>query len=777
MIVFLDDILIYSKTLDEHREHIRQVLDVLRRNQLYGKLSKCEFFRSKISFLGHTLSADGKGMEEDKVQAIRDWPVPKNVPELRSFLGLAGYYQEFVRNYSGVCAPLTELLKKDTEFKWAEAQQQAFENLKTALTSAPVLVLPDPKLPFMVMTDASGVAVGASLNQDHGRGWQPVAFLSKKLQPAETRYPTHEQEQLAIILALKKWRHHVYGTKVKVRTDHKSLIYLQTQPQLSNRQKRWSEFLAEFDLDIEYKAGKENVVADALSRRSDYELDDSEAAARQAVNAVSHLRVSSLEADIKQACDEDADCQSILKQCRVPYAIREGLIYCNNQDRVYIPNNKQLKTRILREIHDAPTGGHVGVTKTTELVKRQFYWPRMHDEIRKYVTSCLPCQQSKPSNQAPMGLLQPLPIPDAKWEQVSMDLITALPKTKNGHDAIVVVVDKLSKMAHFIPTQTTVNAPQLAKLVYAEIVRHHGVPRSIVSDRDARFTSNFWRSLWEQMGTKLAMSSSYHPESDGQTERMNRTLEDMLRSYTNYEQDDWDQHLVMAEIAYNNSVQASTGFSPYFLNSGQHPHLPIAGAIKSENVSSNPTANELVGVMNQALTKAKRNIQAAQQRQSHYANEKRREVRFAEGDSVLLSTANVRNENRAPKLCPKYIGPFVISRVISDVAYELALPATMKIHPVFHVSKLKKYVSGSSEFPDRQQDHARPMAVDQIDGEDAWEVERVVDKRTRKVGKRSVVEYLVLWKGYPEWEKTWERASNLEAAPEAVKAFEESRRQ
>ena len=176
-----------------------------------------------------------------------------------------------MRNYSGIGAPITELLKKDKEFTWTDKQQQAFETLKMALTTAPVLLLPDPKLPFMIMTDASGVAIGASLNQDQGQGWQPIAFLSKKLQPAETRYPTHEQEQLAIVIALKKWRHYVYGTKIKVRTDHKSLIYLQTQPHLSNRQTRWSEFLAEFDLEIEYKPGKDNVVADALSRRSDHD--------------------------------------------------------------------------------------------------------------------------------------------------------------------------------------------------------------------------------------------------------------------------------------------------------------------------------------------------------------------------------------------------------------------------------------------------------------------------------------------------------------------------
>ena len=239
--------------------------------------------------------------------------------------------------------------------------------------------------------------------------------------------------------------------------------------------------------------------------------------------------------------------------------------------------------------HDIPISGHVGVTKTSELIMRRFYWPGMHAEIKKYVVSCLPCQSNKPSQQVPMGLLQPLPIPNKKWEVVTMDLITGLPVTKNGNDAIVVWVDKLSKKAHFAATVTTIDAPGLAKLMYNNVVRHHGIPNQIVSDRDPRFTANFWKCLWKLTGTTLAMSTAYHPQTDGQTERMNRTLEDMLRANTNYEQDNWDEYLITLEIAYNNSVQASTGFTPFFLDSGQHPNLsPI---LSTQSETSNPTAN------------------------------------------------------------------------------------------------------------------------------------------------------------------------------------------
>jgi hypothetical protein len=495
--------------------------------------------------------------------------------------------------------------------------------------------------------------------------------------------------------------------------------------------------------------------------------------------SVSKVTSPELAEQIKKAYLEDTECVKI-KQIKVErqmrngkFKIKNGLIY--KDSKIYIPNDTNIKTRIMSEHHDTRISGHVGTAKTTELIARTFYWPRMYSEIKKYVIGCLPCQSNKPSQQVPMGLLQPLPVPNKKWEVVTMDLITALPKTKKGNDAIVVWVDKLSKHAHFAATTTTIDAPGLAKLMYETVVRHHGIPNQIVSDRDPRFISNFWRSLWKLTGTTLAMSTAYHPQTDGQTERMNRTLEDMLRATTNYEQDNWDEDLITLEIAYNNSVQASTGFSPFFLNSGQHPNFPMITAIPMNPESSNPTANDFLQKITNGLAQAKENLKQAQERQTKYANQHRREMKFKMGDQVLLSTANIRNQDRAPKLVAKYIGPFTVCRVVSDVAYELKLPTTMKIHPVFHISKLKAYVDGEKEFPTRpKQDTSRPASTEQIDGEDAWEVERILKKRERRVGRGrvKVVEYLVKWKGYADWENTWESSSNLRGAPAALNEFE-----
>ena len=772
VIVFLDDILIYSKTKEQHVQHVKQVLELLREHKLYAKESKCEFFKRSVSFLGHVISERGLEMEKEKVKAIQEWPVPKCVKDVRAFCGLAGYYRRFVRDFSSICAPLSDLTKKEhtTNFTWTPEAQHAFETLKQKLMTAPVLALPNPSLPFIVTCDASGFGIGAVLSQDQGKeqGIRPIAFMSKKLQPAETRYRVHEQELLAIVCALREWRHYLHGEKFIVETDHKSLKYIQTQPTLTARQARWTELLAEYDYEVRYKEGKENIAADALSRRSDHENE------KEIVNHLGNANVSSVDVGsemkklIASSYLKDPVCKRIIEAPSQEFTVKDKVIYFNH--RIVIPDNKEIKTKILQEHHDNPVSGHVGATKTIELVKRNYYWKNMDAEIKEYVVTCLLCQQNKPSQQVPMGLLNPIPTPEQRYETWSIDLITQLPRTKHGNDAIVVMVEKLTKKIHTKATKTTVTAPQLAKIFIEEVVRHHGVPKNIISDRDSRFTSNFWRALWQRLGTKLNMSTAYHPQSDGQTERANRTIEDMIRSYVNYRQNDWDEHLVNCEIAYNNSINATTGYSPFYLTTGQHPLLP--GNLLNDNPSTNPTAEQVLQRLQEDLQQAKENIEKAQQKQAKYANEHRRPVTFKVGDLVLLSTANLRNEKRAPKLVAKYYGPFEIVKVISDVTYELKLPPTMKIHPVFHISKLKAYKQTDKFNREEEQQNKPPPEI--IDGEESWEVERIVKMRKRKRGRKEVIEYLVLWKGYPEWEATWEPEANLKRwANETIVQFQQ----
>lgn len=764
VIVFLDDILIYSKTLEEHEQHLRQVLQRLRENQLYAKMSKCDFFKTSIQFLGHTITEHGIGPETSKITAIQEWPTPTNVKEVRSFVGLANYYRRFISKFAHVATPLTDLTKKDVPFTWGPLQQEAFDTLKVKLTTAPLLTLPDPNLPFHLNVDASDYALGAVLSQDQGQGLQPIAFESRKLNSAECNYPVHDREMLAIIHALQVWRHYLEGPPILGITDHDSLRHFLTQPHLTRRQARWMEFLQDYDIDIKYQPGKSNVVADALSRRAD-------------LAAISFLTLdANLVSDIKVSYDADPDAQGLIKavldQTSTTYTIANGLLYrvpSPTTRQLYIPDSPALRQRVMREHHDSVIYGHLGITKTVQAISRSFYWPTLAKDVRAYVASCPTCQRSKSSNQKPKGLLQPLPIPDERWDQVTMDLITQLPLTPLGRDAVFTVVDRLSKRTYFLPTTTTVTATQLAQLFFDYVFANHGLPKAIVSDRDPRFTSKFWDSLFKLLDTKLSMSTAFHPQTDGQSERANRTLEDMLRCYCHDRQDTWDTRLAALQFAYNNAVQASTGFTPFFLDNGRHPHTPATLQSGTTRPGHNAASEDFLSRWHHDITSAKQHLLDAQARQAKYANMKRRDYTFQVGDRVLLSTADLTLRELCKKLRLKYQGPWTVSKVISPVAYKLDLPPTMKIHPVFHISKLERYVESTFPIP---REFSRPPPVHFERGQAAYEVEAIVGKKI----VNGALKYEVKWKGYPDSENTFEPLDHLRApgVMRLVRAFDRS---
>ena len=766
VVVFLDDILIYSRNEKEHAEHVKKVLLKLREHKLFAKASKSDFFKRSIDFLGYVITEDGITMDSNKVRAIVDWPSPlKNITDVRSFLGLAGYYRRFVQGFSKLASPLTELLKKEKMFEWTDREQKAFEVLKETITSAPILISPDPTKKYVVTTDASGFATGAILQQDHGKGLQPISFMSHKMNAAERNYPVHEQELLAVVHALREWRHYLHGGEFEVITDHMSLKHFLTQPRLSARQARWAEFMQEFNMNITHRPGKLNNAADALSRRPDH----------AELNTCVTVNKDEFLERLKAGYSLDVECEGHLKANPRWKKTDDGLIYINS-NRIYVPDGNDLRTALMNEHHDIPLSGHVGSAKVYNKLCRNWYWPKMKYDVEEYVRSCPQCQQNKPSNQKPIGLLQPLPIPERRWQQVTMDLITQLPKSRNGNDAIVVFIDKLTKMVHYAATKTTVDAVELAKLFICNVVRLHGVPESIVSDRDTRFTSNFWKSLWSQFGTKLHMSTAFHPQTDGQTERANRTLEESLRSYVSINHDDWDDHLPLLEFAVNNSKATSTGQSSFYLNYGEHPRLPIDNLIPDSNVEE---VQSMLNRLKDNVQLAKQELIKSQINQAKYANNKRRDFVFKVGEKVLLSTnrklngeekyINFITKGPANKLNPKYIGPFEIIDRIGEVAYKLNLPHEMvknHVHPVFHASLLKKYVT-SERYNDREPLRPPPSEFTDV-GEPKWEPEKILQKRSR----RRKAEYLVKWKGYPNHESTWEPEWSLKAdVPELVNEF------
>ena len=355
----------------------------------------------------------------------------------------------------------------------------------------------------------------------------------------------------------------------------------------------------------------------------------------------------------------------------------------------------------------------------------------MAQEVERYVTTCHLCQKNKARNLKPAGLLQPLGLPFAPWHTVTMDFITQLPTTESGHDAILVVVDKLTKMVHLVPTTTRKTAEQTARLYVDNVWKLHGVPQVIVSDRDPQFTSHFTKALCKILGTKQALSTAYHPQTDGQTERVNRVLEDMLRMYVSSNQTDWDTKLSCAEFAINNADHESTGTTPFMLNYGHHPYLPVT-LLPEVRV---PSANGFVQRMQRLINEARMVHRVATNKQAQYANSKRRDLQFAQGDWVLLSSKDLRFKQGSPKLLPRWVGPFQLHKRVGKQAYELVLPARWRIHDVFHVSKLEPYRRDGSVQP--------PPPAELLQGEDEYEVDSIVAHRRVNSRNPPKYEYLV----------------------------------
>ena len=428
------------------------------------------------------------------------------------------------------------------------------------------------------------------------------------------------------------------------------------------------------------------------------------------------------------------------------------------QERVAVPYDEELRNQILKECHMPAERGHLGVDKTLERVARHFYWPHLRRFVTHYIKHCVECQRNKSDTRSPPGLLQTHSVPEGAWDSITMDFLTGLPKSKNKNDAIWVLVDRLTKGVYYIPLKKTTTAPQLADIYLREVYPHEGLPREIISDRDPKFRSQFWRSLWKSLGTTLQVSTAAHPETDGQTERANRTLCEMLRSQVNDAHSNWEEKLPLMMMAYNDSQQASTGFTPFFLKNGRHPRTALSTVVPSNN----PAANSQVEAIREAITKAKANIAAAQERQRKNANLRRREApTFAPGDRVLLSTKDMELQFvPAEKLGPKYIGPFKVLQKMGPVTYKLEFPKSMKIHNVIHVRKLKAY----HEPIEPEQRHERPPpTVDEESGDEEFEIEKILTHRDRSrgKGKTKIREYYVKFRGYPEFENMWLAEKNV----------------
>ncbi|WVZ63865.1 hypothetical protein U9M48_013463, partial [Paspalum notatum var. saurae] len=496
VVVFIDDIL----NEEEHEEHLRTVLTRLREHQLYAKFSKCAFWLREVSFIGHILSVKEVAVDLSKVEDKQ----PETVTEIRSFLGLVSYYRRFIKDFSKTAKPMTSLTKKNAKYLWDPKCEEAFTSLKKSLTSAPVLAQPDVTKPFDVYCDASSNGLGCVLMQE-GR---VIAYASRQLRKHEANYATHDLELAAVVHALKIWRHYMLGNTCHIYTDHKSLKYILTQPELNMRQQRWLELIKDYDLEIHYHPGKANVVADALSRPAHCnvievrstarviccEIDAIEMATEQLIELYNLIIEPTIKEQIIAAQKQDKGMAYIREgmddEKRACFMLDDqGVLWFKG--RLVVPKDMELRKKILDEAHTSMFTMHPGSNKMYQDLKQKFWWTHMKREIAKYMSECDVCQRVKADHLKPVGMLQPLAVPSWKWEDIHMDFIVGLPRTQKCYDSIWVIIDRLTKLAHFIPVKTIYHAKTYAEQYIARIVSLHGVPRSITSDRGSLFVSRF----------------------------------------------------------------------------------------------------------------------------------------------------------------------------------------------------------------------------------------------------------------------------------------------
>ncbi|KAI5954743.1 hypothetical protein KGF57_003766 [Candida theae] len=766
IIIYLDDILVFSKTKDDHFKHLTYVFETLKENGFAAKISKCEFFRKQLRFLGHIIAPNQVRTDSDKLNVLKEWQLPITKKGFQSFVGFVSYYRKFVKNFAVIVRPLVlaglgQLRPKDPTV------QEAFEKVKSLLCNANFLLTPRSGACYVITTDASDFAIGVIIEilGKNGKIEGTVTHYSRSLNTHERHYSIREKELFALIRVLDRYKHWLLGHKIIVRTDHQSLSFLLNSHNPPNfKLARWLERLCQFDISIEYIKGHTNK-ADALSRRFELELaksankfedelkiglqkEDEKTVSndlmtvapvgiisnknRVMVQSVTIFNNSHFVFDddffdkIRDGYRQDEECSTIYSvltnNLPVPKEIKarirhfyliDKLLMFKGYDlqaepiqRLWVP--KSLQHQVITKHHAADSNLHPGAEVTFLELSQYYYWPKMLASVKTFVRSCAICQAIKPPNHNPYGLLQPLPIPKERWSSISMDFVGGFPESQ-GKDYILVVVDRLTKRAHFCPCSKTITARGAAELFASEIFKHHGLPAEIISDNDVRFTSTFWINFHKELQILLKFSTVAHPQTDGQTERTNRSLIQLLRAFVDYQDRDWLLKLPLVEFAYNSHVHKSTGLSPFQADIGFNPLPPHLDSrlVHHEAMRSIPgnqrTGEDFARMLQFTQELVQHNMLNAQKDAEQQYNKHRKELILKVQDQVLLHrNANLFVQSfKLTKQSNLFFGPYRISRVYPNNPniYDVEVGISPNFGRTFNVKHIKPYHSGVLQFP------------------------------------------------------------------------------
>ena len=679
-IVFMDDILIFSETLDDHMRDVQRVLDRISDSGLTLKPSKCFFCMPGISFLGYYIDSEGIHMQSEKVESIVNFPDPTNLTEARSFKGLAGFYAHFIPKFSSIVKPITNLFRKDVPFHWGEDQKNAAALLKSMLLQYPVLVHFDPTCKTELHCDASGLGLGAVVGQImDDEKFHAVEFASRCLSSAESNYSATDKEALAIVWAVKKFLVYLEGRHFDVYTDHKALEWLQTKPDLPRRLLKFALELQNYDYTIHYKPGKTNNDADALSRFPVSPPDDTEGKL-----IISTMALFDQEGPLIQLISEqenDSFFGPIIQNIRdghhsrhKQYALINDCLY-RQKSRKTGPKNLLCIPMCMQEdvmfaIHDDIFGCHLGVVKTLDRLRERFFFPDMEPFVRAYIRSCRSCLSRKKERQKPYGFLRPIEVGEP-FDMIGLDIWGPATMTSSKKRYIIVASDYLSRYCE-IAALTSVTSAQVAKFLINNVFKTHGFVSKILSDRGTNFLSDVMYDLYDQLSIEKINTTHYHPQTDGLVESFNKTMGEMLSHYTSKDQKDWDRHLPLIQFAYNSSKSTATGFSPFFLVHGREPRIPVDVTFEIPHSCLDPNDHLERVIDNLAVARevARESIKRSQDNSRRYYDKHRRQVNFKVGDQVMryVPTQKLGLTN---KLLHKFMGPYRITLDHGDNVFTL----------------------------------------------------------------------------------------------------------